>query len=155
MNMMEAVRAVFSKYATFSGRSRRAELWWFVLFCFIANLVLSVVDSFLFGATTETGSLATGDYSFSSQTDTPILSMIFALATLIPSIAVGVRRMHDINRSGWWLLIWFIPLVGWIILIVWYAKAGDRGPNRFGPDPIDGAGGGGETYAPSSVPPVA
>ncbi|MBV7407620.1 DUF805 domain-containing protein [Maritimibacter sp. DP1N21-5] len=154
MNMMEAVRAVFSKYAVFKGRSRRAELWWFVLFCFIVNIVLGVVDSVLFGTTTETGSLATGDYNFSSSTDTPILSMIFGLATLIPSIAVGVRRLHDINKSGWWILIGLIPLIGIIILIVWYAKAGDKGGNRFGPDPIDGAGGGGG-YAPSSVPPVA
>lgn len=153
MNMMEAVKAVFSKYAKFSGRSRRAELWWFVLFCFIANLVLGVVDSFLFGSVEQVSE--PGNYSFSSSTDTPVLSLIFGLATLIPSIAVGARRLHDINRSAWWLLIAFIPLIGVIILIVWYAKAGDRGPNRFGPDPIDGAGGGGETYAPSSVPPVA
>ena len=99
MNMMQAVQTVFSKYATFSGRARRAEFWWFVLFYMIVNLVLSIVDSFLFGTTTTT------ENGFSASTDTPILSGIFALGSLIPNLAVGVRRLHDINRRGWWLLI--------------------------------------------------
>ena len=64
-----------------------------------------------------------------------VLSGIFQVATLIPSFAVGVRRLHDINRSGWWLLLWFAVLIGWIILIVWAIKQGDKSPNKYGPDP--------------------
>ncbi|WP_235917194.1 DUF805 domain-containing protein [Maritimibacter harenae] len=150
--MMEAVRTVFSKYATFTGRARRAEFWWFVLFYIIVNFILGLIDSVLFGTTTTT------ETSFSAETDTPILSGIFWLATIIPYIAVGVRRLHDTNRSGWWLLLGFIPLIGAIILIVWFATGGDRGRNRFGDDPIDGSGGGdagGEAdYAETSIPKV-
>lgn len=150
MNMMTAVKTVYSKYATFSGRARRSEYWWFVLFYFIVNIVLSIVDSVLFGTTT------TGNGSFSAQTDTPILSGIFGLASLIPTIAVAARRLHDINRSGWWLLIGFIPLIGTIILIVWFATGGDKGANRFGPDPITGEdeGPSGPSYAETSIPKV-
>ena len=150
MNMMQAVQTVFSKYATFSGRARRAEFWWFVLFYMIVNLVLSIVDSFLFGTTTTT------ENGFSASTDTPILSGIFALGSLIPNLAVGVRRLHDINRRGWWLLIALIPLVGIIILIVWLAKAGDKGPNQYGGDPISGEGEGPAepSYSETSIPKV-
>ena len=63
-----------------------------------------------------------------------VLSGIFRFATLIPSFAVGARRLHDINRSGWWQLLWFAILIGWIILIVWAIKQGDKGPNKYGPD---------------------
>ena len=64
-----------------------------------------------------------------------VLSGIFRLATFIPSFALGARRLHDINRSGWWQLLWFAILIGWIILIVWAIKQGDKGPNKYGPDP--------------------
>ncbi|MAM62119.1 DUF805 domain-containing protein [Maritimibacter sp. UBA3975] len=150
MNMMDAVKTVFSKYATFSGRARRAEFWWFVLFYFIANIILSIIDSFLFGTTTTT------ENGFSASTDTPILSGIFWLATIIPYLAVSVRRLHDTNRVGWWLFIGLIPLVGIIVLIVFFATGGDKGGNRFGADPIDGSGGdgGGDAYEPTSVPRV-
>ncbi|MEC7761363.1 MAG: DUF805 domain-containing protein [Pseudomonadota bacterium] len=134
MNMMQAVKSVYSNYFTFSGRSRRAEFWWFYLFYLIVYFVLGMIDAVVFGTTT------TSPGSFSAQTDTPILSGLFALATLIPNLALGVRRMHDIDRKGWWLLISLIPLVGIIVLIVWFAKAGDAGPNRFGADPISGDG---------------
>jgi uncharacterized membrane protein YhaH (DUF805 family) len=117
MNMIEAVKAVFSNYATFSGRARRAEYWWFVLFSLIVSIVLA---------------LLTGDPS----RGTGLIGAIWSLATFIPSIAVGVRRLHDIDRTGWWLLICFIPLIGWIVLIVFFASRGQIGPNRFGADPI-------------------
>lgn len=150
MNMMQAVKSVYSNYAKFSGRSRRSEFWWFYLFYLIAYFVLGMIDALLFGTTT------TAPGSFSASTETPILSGLFALATLIPNLAVGVRRLHDIDRSGWWLLISFIPLVGFIILIVWFAKAGDKGPNRFGGDPISGEGAPTpqETYSETSIPKV-
>lgn len=117
MNMIEAVKAVFSKYATFSGRSRRAEYWWFALF----NLIVTVVLALL-----------TGDPS----SGTGIIGAIWSLATFIPAIAVGARRLHDIDRSGWWLLIGFVPLIGIIVLIVFFCTRGHAGPNRFGADPL-------------------
>lgn len=64
------------------------------------------------------------------------LSAIWSLVVLLPSLAVGVRRLHDTGRSGWWLLIWLIPLIGWIILIWWFASRGDEGPNEYGDDPL-------------------
>ena len=65
---------------------------------------------------------------------------IFSLVVLLPGIAVGVRRLHDLDRIGWWLLLAFVPLVGTIILIVWFCTRGTPGPNRFGPDPLAGVG---------------
>ncbi len=157
MNMMQSVKTVYSNYAKFTGRARRAEFWWFVLFYMIVGIVLSIIDGALFGTVTESGSLSTGDYSYSSQTNTPILSGIFYLATLLPYLGVSVRRLHDIDRTGWWLLLGFIPLIGIIVLIVWFATGGDKGDNRFGPDPIDGPGddgGAAADYAATSIPPV-
>jgi len=123
MNMIEATKVCFSKYATVSGRARRAEYWWFALFVVIASWVLAFVDMAIFGSTFE---------------DFGILGAIFSLGTLVPSIAAGVRRLHDIDRTGWWLLLWLVPLIGWIILIVWHATPGTKGDNRFGPDPLRG-----------------
>lgn len=112
MNMIEAVKAVFSKYATFEGRARRSEYWWFVLFNLIVAVILNVISP------------------------NGLLGGIWSLATLLPSLAVGARRLHDIDRSGWWLLIGFIPVIGLIVLIVFFAKRGDAMPNRFGLPPI-------------------
>tara|TARA_Y100000815_G_C13267951_1_gene471846 strand:- start:24 stop:638 length:615 start_codon:yes stop_codon:yes gene_type:complete len=112
----DSVRTVFKRYALFQGRSRRPEFWWFVLFSFIANLVASMVDLMLFGA---------NDFS--------PLSTLFSLAVLVPSLAVGARRLHDTGRSGWWQLLGLIPIIGWIILIIWLAKKGDEHPNEYGP----------------------
>ena len=128
MNMIEAVKAVFSKYATFEGRARRAEYWWFVLF----NLIVSVILGAAFGGghgMGEGGMMMGGN----------LVSTIWSLATLLPSIAVGARRLHDIDRSGWWLLIGFLPLIGWIVLLVFFVKSGTPGPNRFGTDPLQTA----------------
>lgn len=104
------------KYATFSGRAQRKEFWFYVLFNFLIVFVLSLIDGLLFG--------------------TEVLSSLFSLATLLPTLAVSARRLHDINKSGWWQLLAFIPLVGIIILIVWYAKAGDTDNNLYGPNPL-------------------
>lgn len=117
MNMIEAVKAVFSNYATFSGRARRAEYWWFVLFNLIVSIVLALLTA-------------------NPETGTGLISAIWSLATFIPAIAVGARRLHDIDRSGWWLLIGFIPLIGLIVLIVFFCKRGQAGSNRFGADPL-------------------
>ena len=121
MNMIEAVKAVFSKYATFEGRARRSEYWWFVLFNLIVSIILNVLSPGHGGGMGMGGGLLAG---------------IWSLATLLPSLAVGARRLHDIDRSGWWLLIGFLPVIGLIVLIVFFAKRGDAMPNRFGPSPI-------------------
>jgi uncharacterized membrane protein YhaH (DUF805 family) len=111
----DSVRTVFKKYATFQGRARRPEFWWFVLFNIGASILLSIIEVML------------------GMGDVAPISTIFSLAILIPSIAVAARRLHDIGRSGWWQLIGLIPLIGWIVMIIWCAKKGDEHPNDYGP----------------------
>jgi uncharacterized membrane protein YhaH (DUF805 family) len=106
------------KYAVFSGRSQRSEYWFYVLFYLIISIVLSVIDSLVFKA----GSMG-------------ILGGVFALAMLVPSIAVAARRLHDTGRSGWWQLLALIPLIGAIILIVFLAQDTTPGENKYGPSP--------------------
>lgn len=116
---MGAVKTCFSKYATFQGRARRPEFWWFALFTFIGSMAASFLDMAIFGAHSEAG----------------LLSAVFSLAVLIPSLAVGVRRLHDTDRVGWWYLMVFIPLIGFIVLLIFFIQRGTEGPNRFGPEP--------------------
>jgi uncharacterized membrane protein YhaH (DUF805 family) len=104
MTFGESISTCFKKYATFDGRATRSEYWWFVLFTFLVSAALGIVSETLSG--------------------------VFSLGVLLPSIAVGVRRLHDIDKSGWFLLLWFIPIIGWIILIVWAIQEGKE-PNRF------------------------
>lgn len=121
MNMIEATKICFTKYARFSGRARRAEYWWFGLFQISAVFGAMIIDVLNF-------STRWGDYG-------PI-SSIFMLITTIPTLAVAARRLHDIDRSGWWQLLSLVPIIGLIVLIIWLATAGDKGENRFGPDPL-------------------
>jgi len=109
------------KYAVFGGRSRRKEYWYFVLFSLIVSLVLSAIDALL--------------GTFSSSTNVGLLGGIYGLAIIIPSIAVSVRRLHDIDRTGWWVLISLVPVIGTIVLLVFAALEGTPGENRFGPNP--------------------
>lgn len=111
----------FKKYADFSGRAQRSEYWFFVLFNFLISAGLTLID-FSFGL---------GDPS----TGMGLLSGIFSLAILIPSISVGARRLHDTGRSGWWMLLALIPIIGVIILIVFFALDSEPDINRFGPNP--------------------
>ncbi|RZQ56045.1 DUF805 domain-containing protein [Pseudidiomarina tainanensis] len=113
--------AVLKKYAVFSGRARRSEYWFFVLFNVIIGFVLGFIDGILGLGNPEAG--------------VGVLGTIYSLAVLIPSIAVGVRRLHDTDRSGWWLLIGLIPLIGAIVLIVFFVMDSTPGDNRFGPNP--------------------
>ena len=96
MTFHESIRVCFAKYADFSGRATRSEYWWFVLFIILASLGISMISDVLGGT--------------------------FGLATLLPSIAAATRRLHDTNRSGWWQLICLVPLIGWIVLIVFLAQ---------------------------------
>jgi uncharacterized membrane protein YhaH (DUF805 family) len=111
---------VLKKYAVFSGRARRKEFWMFVLFNVIVSVILGILDAVLFN----TGENSAG-----------VLGSIYSLVVLIPSLAVSVRRLHDIGRTGWWVLVGLIPILGWIVLIIFYVKEGDPGANEYGPNP--------------------
>jgi len=119
--MMNWVREVFRKFATFEGRARRKEYWFFGLFCLIAYIVLVFIDSF------------TG--TFNNKAGVGLLSAIFCLVVLVPSISVTVRRLHDTDRSGWWWWITLIPVIGGITLLVFMLLDSQPGANRFGPNP--------------------
>ncbi|MBF9032771.1 DUF805 domain-containing protein [Rhodobacterales bacterium HKCCE2091] len=149
MNFMDAVKICFNKYVDFTGRARRSEFWWFFLFQFLVNLVLGWI---------------------------PIVGLIAMLGLVLPGLAVAVRRLHDTDRSGWWVLAPYVPwilflLIGgvtianggqpgvlaWlfgligvamsILILVWLASRGTVGDNRFGPDPLAGEG-----YVPPADP---
>ena len=112
-----AKRCVTEKYADFNGRARRAEYWSYALCTGIVSGVLNILYQ------------ATNANIFS------ILSGLVGLALLVPGLAVAWRRLHDIGKKGTWWFIGLIPIVGWIILIVWFCKEGDPGDNEYGPDP--------------------
>jgi uncharacterized membrane protein YhaH (DUF805 family) len=116
VDVMESYLKVLREYATFSGRARRREYWMFVLVNIIVAVALSLIDGVLFD-----GAM--------------LLSGLYWLAILVPSLAVGVRRLHDTGRSGWWLLISLVPVVGGLVLFVFTVLDGDPGPNAYGPSP--------------------
>ncbi len=117
MNFGDAIKLGFSNYVNFTDRACRSEYWYWILFVFIGFVVAEIIDTVI---------------------GRPIFYTLFTLAVLIPNIAIGVRRLHDLDRSGWWLLLSFIPLVGAIILIIWFCSKGTDGPNRFGADRLAG-----------------
>lgn len=103
-----------NKYALFEGRAHREEFWMFVLINFIISLAV--------------GALA-------SAIGLKFISFVYSIALFVPSIALATRRLHDINRSGWWQLLAIIPIIGWIIVIIWYATDSDAGSNQYGENP--------------------
>ena len=123
------------RYAEFSGRSRRKEFWLFTLGLTLVSVAIAVV----FGKSeAEVVRVGFSVGYFAGSTLTPLgqaINSLFTLATIIPSIAVTTRRLHDTDRSGWWQLLIFVPLFGWIALLVFYCQDGTRGTNRFGHDP--------------------
>lgn len=113
--------SALKKYATFTGRAQRAEYWYFILFYTLIFTGLSIIDAI------------TG--SFSTEAGMGLLGSLYSLAILIPSLAVGVRRLHDTGRSGWWLLIGFIPLIGAIVLLIFFVQDSVPSENSYGPNP--------------------
>jgi uncharacterized membrane protein YhaH (DUF805 family) len=111
MTFTQSIQVCFSKYADFNGRAKRPEYWWFFLFLFLLGAVTGAISEALNG--------------------------IVALATLVPSLAVGARRLHDTDRSGWWQLLWIIPIIGWIVVIIFLAEEGKSTDNQFGVIPSD------------------
>jgi uncharacterized membrane protein YhaH (DUF805 family) len=133
---MEWMLMPYKRYADFSGRSRRKEYWMFVL---LFVIVYAVCFGLLFSggyASMMTGSGSLGPLGYLGG----LLLLVFVLGSLIPAIAVQVRRFHDQDKSGWFVLLNFIPYVGGLIVLVFMCLEGTRGPNRFGPDPKDPAG---------------
>ena len=106
MTFLESIKTCLSRYADFKGRAGRPEFWWFVLFQFLVMGVASLL----------------GD----------VVNGLAGLALLLPSLAVNARRLHDVGRSGWWLLLWFIPLVGLVVLVYWCAQSGEPESNARG-----------------------
>lgn len=127
MSFTEAIRAVLSKYATLSGRAARPEYWWWVLFIVLLNIVTRLVDGGVIAP-------ALGFERFEHDAGQP-LSLIAAVALFLPGLCVSARRLHDIDRSGWWLLVAFIPLLGVLLLLYWVTRPGTSGSNRFGAPP--------------------
>ena len=128
---------VLRKYAVFRGRARRREYWIFLAVNVMITIMLIMLDA------------AVG--TFDAEIGLGLLSGVYTFAVLIPSLAVGARRLHDTDRTGWWLLISFIPVVGPIVLLVFLVLRGQIGPNRFGPDPKEAVASAGAV--PSTVIP--
>lgn len=118
--MLQPIR----KYATFSGRARRAEYWWYILLYTLIYTGATLIDIALLGLERVL------EFGIGPMTG------IVTLALLLPGIALTVRRLHDRDKSGWWLLIALIPVLGGLFLLIQYVQRGTDGPNRFGPDPL-------------------
>ena len=142
MEPVAAVKSCLRKYVTFSGRASRSEYWFFMLASMIAfyaiGILMSIVSAML--------GIATGFHAMPPPGQPPpfdpaqlypqIPYFLFVLALWLPGISVAVRRLHDIDRSGWWLWLHLIPIAGTLWLLVWNCSAGTRGDNRFGPNPL-------------------
>ena len=109
-SFVTSVKVCFTKYVDFKGRASRAEFWWFALFQFIVGNIFFLIHENLNAA--------------------------YSLATILPALAVGVRRLHDRERSGWWQLLLLVPIIGWIILFIWFCRKGTNGTNRYGIEPL-------------------
>ena len=135
MNFRIAIIKCFMLYFVFKGRAKRAEFWWFFLFLMILGVMTSIIDSTL-GT-----QIVTNDMGTITEVDdqkTGIFSTVVQLITFIPGLAVGARRLHDTNRSGWWQLLWIVILIGWIQLIIFFASPSKNDDNlnynKFGPE---------------------
>ena len=128
MSFVDAIKSCFSQYVGFAGRARRSEFWYFHLFTFLVGIVASLLQRAV------------------SDSSSGVITGIVSLALILPSLAVGVRRLHDTSRTGWWILIGLIPIIGTIVLIVFYVQD-SHADNAYGPSPK----GVGTAYPASSV----
>lgn len=112
MTFSESISTCFNNYSNFDGRASRSEYWWFALFIALGSILSSAID------------------------DSGIFYTIFSLAVLLPSLAVGARRLHDIGKSGWWQLLGLIPILGAIILIIFFVQKPQSGDNQYGPEVV-------------------
>ena len=117
MNFQSSLKTCFNKYAVFTGRASRSEFWFFVLFGFLGGIIAVIIDVMILG------------YPFVQNGP---IDLIFTVAIIVPSISVAARRLHDINKSGWWQLIW-VTIIGIIPLLIWNCTKGKNKKNRFGP----------------------
>jgi uncharacterized membrane protein YhaH (DUF805 family) len=117
MSFSEAVKSGFDHYAKFDGRASRAAFWWWTLFAILAGVAASIVDAVI---------------------GIQILSIVVSLGLLLPNLSVSIRRLHDTDRTGWWILIALIPLIGLIVLLVFYLQKSDPGDNSYGPPMAEG-----------------
>ena len=121
MSFAEAVETcLVKKFVSFSGRARRSEYWYFTLFSLIVSMAASIIGGMLF---------------VHHEGDVNLLSSLLSLVLFLPGLGVAIRRLHDIGKSAWWYLIIFVPLIGWIILLVFMCKDSFPGPNQYGPSP--------------------
>ena len=126
MGFGEAVTSFWSHYSKFKGRSRRSEYWWIQLFLVLTNLAVAAIDL----------ALMDGDVDrFIANGGGGIVGLIWILVTIVPALAVLVRRLHDTGKTGWWALIGFVPLIGGIVLLVFTVLDSDAGENKFGVSP--------------------
>src|SRR5437016_12962566 len=114
MGFGEAISSGFSNYVRFEGRASRSEFWYWVLFGFLLGIVANIIDAVI---------------------GIPLTTSIASLGLLLPNLAVGARRLHDLDRTGLWLLL-YLTIIGGILVIIWDCMKGTDGPNRFGPDPL-------------------
>lgn len=111
MTFAQSIQTCFSKYADFNDRAKRPEYWWFFLFCCLLGVATGIVNE--------------------------VLNLLATLAISLPCYAAGARRLHDTNRSGWWQLLWIIPIIGWIVIIIFLAQEGESTDNQYGTVPSD------------------
>jgi uncharacterized membrane protein YhaH (DUF805 family) len=116
MTFTQAISSGFSNYINFTGRASRSAFWYWGLFGFLIGIIADIID-----------------YSMDTSY---VIGQLWGLVLLLPNLAVGARRLHDTDRSGFWLFIGLLPLIGWIVLIVWWCMKGTNGSNRYGADPL-------------------
>jgi uncharacterized membrane protein YhaH (DUF805 family) len=115
MSFSEAVKDGFDHYTNFQGRASKPAFWWWILFGIIVSVAVSIIDNII---------------------GTAVLSYLVSLGLLLPGLSVAIRRLHDTGRSGWWILIGLIPLIGFIVLLIFYLEKSDPADNEYGSPPV-------------------
>ena len=126
MSFADAVKSFWSNYATFKGRSRRSEYWFVQLFLLITNLAAAAIDLWLMDGDVE---------QFMANGGGGIVGLVWILVTIVPALAILVRRLHDSDKSGWWALMLLVPFAGAIVLLIFVVTDSDTGDNQYGPSP--------------------